>query len=251
MSVREALGRGVGGILAPIAAEGSLVRGARLFHPDGVVFHADVHAIEGGGPLGAALQGPALARFSGALFRGHRGSLLPDILGLALRFHPGRGAEPGARSQDLLLATFRHVWTLPLAMFVTRRDDYLANAYDTVLRSRVAGERGVFTFRVVPEAPTGEGHGRLARLENAVADGRAWLRLEMRPAWRGAPAVPIATIALREAADVDQEALRFDPFRAGAGIEPAGFFQAMRAAAYPASQLGRALAHGPGRGRRA
>ena len=115
-----------------------------------------MRAIAGGGQLGAVLQGPAIARFSGALFRDVRGRTRPDILGLALRFHPGPGAEPEARSQDLLLATFRHVWTLPIAMVLTRSDDYLANTYSTVLPSRVPGRRGV-TFRVVPEATASEG----------------------------------------------------------------------------------------------
>ena len=51
--------------------------------------------------------------------------------------------------------------------------------------------------------------------------------------------MPIATIALREPADIDQEALHFDPFRDGAGIVPAGFFQAVaRRSTPPASSDG-------------
>jgi len=246
MSVREALGRGLGGLWAPVAAEGSLVRGARLFHPYGVVLDAEVRALQEGGALGAALEGPAIARFSGALFRDGDGHAWPDILGLALRFHPGSGAEPAPGAQDLLLATFRSVWMLPFAMLLTQQDSYLANAYDSVLPSRVPGRAGAVTFRVVPEAASGEGRNRRERLENAAAEGRASLRLEVRPASGGRPGVPIATIALLSPSDVDQEALRFDPFRAGAGIVPTGFFQAVRAAVYPAGQLGRGLAHGRG-----
>jgi len=246
MSVREALGRGLGGLWAPVAAEGSLVRGARLFHPYGVTLDAEVRALPDGGALGATLEGPAIARFSGALFRDGKGHAWPDILGLALRFHPGRGAEPGPEAQDLLLATFRSVWMLPLAMLLTHPGSYLANAYDSVLPSRVPGLAGAVTFRVVPEVAGGEGQSRRERLENAVAEGRAVLRLEMRPASGSRPGVPIATIALLSPSDVDQQALRFDPFRTGAGIVPTGFFQAMRAAIYPAAQLGRGLAEGRG-----
>jgi hypothetical protein len=250
MSVREALGRGLGGLWAPVAAEASLVRGARLFHPYGMVLDAEVRALPEGGALGAALEGPAIARFSGAIFRDDAGRAWPDILGLALRFHPGKGAEPAPGAQDLLLATFRSVWMLPFAMLLTHPGSYLANVYDSVLPSSVPGRAGAVTFRVVPEPVREEGRTRRERLENAVAEGRASLHLEMRPAAGPRPAVPIATIALLAPSDVDQEALRFDPSRAGAGIVPTGFFQAVRAAIYPAGQLGRGVANGPGRGGR-
>jgi len=242
MNVREALGRGLGGLAAPFVAEASLVRGARLFHPEGLAFDAEVRALPGAGALGAALEGPAIARFAGAIFRESTGDAWPDILGLALRVHPGRGAEPGPRSQDLLLATFRSVWTLPFAMLLTRPGSYLANAYDSVLPSRVPGQAGAVTFRAVPELAAGEGKSRRERLENAVAEGRGVLRLEMRPAASRRPGFPIASITLIAPADADPEALRFDPLRAGAGIVPTGFFQAVRAAVYPAGQLGRGLA---------
>jgi hypothetical protein len=52
----------------------------------------------------------------------------------------------------------------------------------------------------------------------------------------------VAEIALRERVPVNQQALRFTPFRAGRGIVPSGFVQAARAAAYAASQAGRRIA---------
>ena len=111
MSVLEALGRGVGGILAPVAAEASLVRGAAVLHADGVVVRAEVTAIAAPDPLGAlgeALGGPALVRFSNALRRARPGRDPRDVLGAAVRFRAGTD-----RPQDLLFATFLHAWQAP------------------------------------------------------------------------------------------------------------------------------------------
>jgi hypothetical protein len=249
MSAREAVGRAIGGLAAPLAAEASLVRGARVFHPDGVVYAAEVSALAGDGPLaelGRALQGAALVRFSGALRRYHPGKDPRDLFGAAVRFHAGAGAQPTRRSQDLLFATFRRLWQIPLGILLTDPRDFLANDYHAVLPFQIPGGEAPFTFCLTPERCAADGRDRYERLEHAVASGHALLRLDARLArWR-APFTPVATIALRERAAVDQEALRFDPFRAGAGIVPVGLSQAVRAAVYPASQLGRAIARGPG-----
>jgi hypothetical protein len=50
----------------------------------------------------------------------------------------------------------------------------------------------------------------------------------------------VARIHLLEAVDVDQDLLRFSPFRAGRGIVPRGFVHALRRGAYTAS---RAMGH--------
>jgi hypothetical protein len=236
MGLLEALGRGVGGVVAPVAALGSLTRGARLFHPDGVVYRADVRALQAEGALGdlaRRLEGPAIIRLSGALFRHRPGRTLPDVLGAAVRF--------GA-AQDLLFATFRRSYELPVAMLATNAGDFLANEYYTVLPSDIPGREGV-TFRLVPFHPSPPGRDRRERLARAVADGAASFELEARRAYAG-PWTSFASITLRERADVDQEELRFNPFHDGLGIVPHGFLQAVRAAVYPASQIGRALAHG-------
>jgi hypothetical protein len=242
MDVREALGRAVGGILAPLAAEASLTRGTPIFHADGVVLAAKVEAVDAEEPLGdlgRSLQGPALARLSGALQRYQEGRDPPDVFGAAIRF--------GARSekpQDLLLATFRRLWEMPLAPLRTDARDFLANDYYTVLPSHVPGTETLYTFRLVPEAPAPDGSDHVDRLVRAVAQGRAILHLEARP--RGdARFTRIASITLTGRTAVAPGGLRFDPFRAGAGVVPAGFFQAVRTAVYPASELGAAVARGP------
>ncbi len=118
MDVGGALGRAIGLLIAPAAAVSSFIRGARIFHPDGVVYRADVlaDATEGAlGKLGRRLAGPALARFSGGTRREKPGTSPRDLLGVALRFNTPPVAVPGpdSRSQDLLLISVQHLWQLP------------------------------------------------------------------------------------------------------------------------------------------
>jgi hypothetical protein len=243
MDVGEALGRAVGGLLAPLVAEASLTRGVAVLHADGVVLHGKVEALEADAPLGAlgkALQGPALVRFSSALQRYREGRDPPDVFGAAIRFGAGT-----PEAQDLLFGTFRHLWEIPLAPLRTDPHDFLANDFYTALPSHVPGTETLFTFRLIPNAAAPDGKDHRDRLERAVAEGRAKLRLEARLN-AGGRYVPVASIELTSSASLaPEEELHWNPFRAGAGLVPAGFFQAMRAAVYPASQLGSSLARGP------
>jgi hypothetical protein len=235
MKLSEAIGRVIGGATAPAAALGSFARRARLFHPDGVVHRADVEPINDDA-LARALAGTAIVRLSGALWRWPGGAGLPDILGVAVRFHPGE-----ARAQDLLFASFRNTLTLPLAVFTTNVRDFLADTYYTVLPSRAPG-LGRVTFRLVPEPTASNGGDRRERLERAVDAGRAVFVLQVRERRARARYRGLALIRLRERLEDVGEELRFNPFHAGLGIEPAGLLQAIRAVVYPASQMGRALA---------
>ena len=258
MDLGGAIGRMVGVLLAPAAAVGSFVRGARIFHPDGVVYRADVHPDVTQGVLGKLarrLAGRALVRFSGGLRRDKAGTSPRDVLGVALRFNTPQGADPapGPRAQDLLLLSFQHLWQLPSAALLTNPRDFLANDYHAILPFRV-GRLGVVKFRIVPEvgavaAAGDEEMGRVERLSRAVRQGRAVLRLQVVGAERGADWMALATVVLRESVDIDQADLRFTPFHAGAGIAPVGFLQGMRWAVYPASQAGRDLRRRLGRRR--
>lgn len=248
MDIGGAIGRGIGVLAAPVAAIGSFVRGARIFHPDGVVYRADVHADVKEGALGelaSRLAGRALVRLSGATRREKAGTSPRDILGVALRFNAPRGADPapGSRSQDLLLISIQHLWQLPFGALLTNPRDFLANTYHALLPSRVDG-LGVVKFQIVPEAFAAEGEEamwRLERLEHAVRRGRAVMHLQVKGAERGAEWKALATVVLRERVNIDQAELRFTPFHDGAGIEPVGFVQGLRWAVYPASQAGSAL----------
>lgn len=247
MRLREAIGRAIGGVFAPLAALGGLIRGARLFHPEGVVYRAQVTPIatEGAvGELAQRLAGPALVRFSGALWRRAHRAAVPEILGAAVRFT--RNPKPEARAahgdQDLLFATIPSILLLPLAPFTTNRRDFLANTYNADLPFFVEG-LGQVKFRLTTSNAGATGEDRLARLEHAVKTGRGALHLEVRR--RRGLWIPVAAIELRERADIDQEALRLNPFRSGRGIIPVGLLQSIRAAIYPASQIGRRAARGP------
>jgi hypothetical protein len=248
MNVGEAIGRVFGVLAAPVAAVSSFVRGARIFHPDGVVYRADVHADVTEGALGALagrLAGPALVRLSGAMRRDKAGTSPRDVLGVALRFNtpPGAGPAPGSRSQDLLLLSIQHLWQLPVGAMLTDPRDFLANDYHAIVPFRVE-ELGVVKFRLVPEGRAAEGDAamsRLERLERAVRQGRAVLRLQVKSEEPGAEWKALATVALKERVDIDQAALELTPSHDGAGIKPVGFFQGLRWAVYPASQVGREL----------
>jgi hypothetical protein len=248
MDIGGAIGRVIGVLVAPVAVVGSFVRGARIFHPDGVVYRADVQADVKAGALGklaSRLAGRALVRLSTATRREEAGTSPRDILGMALRFNarPGADPAPGSRSQDLLLLSIQHLWQLPVGALLTNPRDFLANNYHALVPFRVDG-MGVVKFRIVPEpdaARGDEGRGRLERLEDAVRREGAVLQLQVKSDERGAEWKPLATVVLRERVDIDQEELRFTPYHEGAGIEPVGFVQGLRWADYPASQLGRAL----------
>jgi hypothetical protein len=245
MDTGEMIGKGVSVLLAPLAALGSFLRGARLFHPRGVVYRADVRAevTEGAvGVLGRRLAGPALVRLSSA----------GPVLGVAVRFGSPPVAVPsqGTPLQDLILLSVPRLADLPVAARLTEPRDFLANSYYAIAHSRAEG-LGVVELRLVPRERIGEARSALDadtarddRLEREVAAWAAVFELEVRQVARGAPWQPVATVTLTGQAEVDQEKLDLNPYHDGLGLVPAGFLQGLRWAVYPASQLGRRLRRG-------
>lgn len=65
--------------------------------------------------------------------------------------------------------------------------------------------------------------------------GQAVLVLEAQASLLS-PYQPLAEVRVARRLDLDQEALRFSPFRTGRGIEPRGFVHGLRRAVYPVSQ---------------
>jgi hypothetical protein len=238
--LRERVGTLLGRLWAPVIATIARARHARMFHPDGHTFTGvAVAADDPSGPhdpalmaVGRALTGRVLARFSGALWRGEVEHL--DVLGLALRFRTGSApfdaaARPG--DTDLLTATIRSPLTLLAAPFVTDASDFVGNRYWAVSPFAVPDAR--VELRLVPIHDGPHEGSRLERLRAAVDAGRAawWLqaRRTLHLRWQR-----IARITITGALDVDQAALRFDPFRGA--LRPVGLIHAIRRAAYPASQ---------------
>jgi hypothetical protein len=190
--------------------------------------------------LARGLSGHALVRLSGALFK--RPIERFEVLGLALRISdaPIVDARPRAHDQDLTFATIVSPLSMPIAPFTTRSDDFLANRYYAVAPFQVPGI-GRMKLRLVPKEDTvriPRREPRADRLEADVRAGHATFVLQIRRTltrtW-----IPLATLTLTAVADVDQEALRFDPFRNGRGITPVGFVHAMRRSTYAASQAAR------------
>jgi hypothetical protein len=247
--LRERLGEIVGRLWAPAIHGIARLRGSRMFHPVGHTFSGRATAVPGPlGSIGEQLAGRVLARCSPALSKTGREWL--EVLGIALRFRPGEGPpldhQAALGDQDLLFATVPSPLVLLISPFLTDAHDFVGSRYWATAPFAVHGH-GRVELRLVPIAPdvaasaaappAGAG-SREARLRAAVAAGRVawWLeaRGTLKTDWH-----QVARIDLEAPADVDERALRFDPFRSGAGIVPVGFVHAIRRAAYAASQHAR------------
>jgi hypothetical protein len=218
---------------------GSVVRSARVFHPDGVAYRASV-TVRGvddrpGGGLGVPLLDDpgtyaGLVRFSrGAGFP----EPLPDVLGLAVRIVDAHGR---GSSQDLL-------FTSSLAQPIGRQlilpsYGFGGSVMSSVLPYRL-GDAGTGWFGARVSHRQGAPLRRLVELAQAVAEGD--VQLELCYASRFGPWQPLADIRLGEQLlPTESEALAFNvDDNAGGGIVPAGWVQALRRHAYAASQAGR------------
>lgn len=212
-----------------------------MFHPEGHTFTGRVVATGEGSyaELGRRLAGRALVRLSPALWR--NGTEHLEVLGLALRMRPGGGPAldhvPIAIDQDILFATIRSPLTMVLSPFTTDASDFAGNRYWAVSPFAVA-ELGRVKLRLSPVDRKRTKGRRIERLREAVRSGHAIWQLDARRTltrrWH-----PVAHLIVEREAAVDQVALRFDPFRTGAGVVPVGLVHAIRRAAYAASQHAR------------
>ncbi len=235
MDLTGLAGRAAGLLLAPLFGIGSYLRQARFFHPSGVCYRAEVQPADGElHALGERLGPTALVRLSGAWWRSHE---WPDVLGIALRFQETPGAAPTDSDQDLLLATIPLPVFTPLAPLWTQVHDFLDNTYYGVSPFAVTGI-GSLRFRLRSGATSPAGADRQSRIAAATATGTAMLQLQAQSA-PGASWHPVADLRLTAELVVDQETLRFSPFRQGRGIAPRGFIHGLRRGVYLFSQAGR------------
>ncbi len=198
--------------VAPIWSALSRVRGARIFHPDGVAHRATL-TVPGGARTGARLFDRE-ATYT-ATVRLSRGvglpQPLPDTLGLAVRIEDAYGER---RHQDFLMNTsldwpVLHHLILPALL--------PGQSYSSVLAYRIGG-----SLRVVGAIPRGQQAFDLAL---AGLSGRL---------------APVARLQLGERLPGEiAERIRFNPWHTGGGIRPAGPLQRLRGQAYPGSQRGR------------
>jgi hypothetical protein len=237
-----------GALLAPLTAAVSFIRQSRTFHPRGILCRAEVETLTTDGPataVAARLSGAALVRFSSAIWKQVEWK---DVLGCALRFCESPvGERVRATDQDLLFATIRRPWTMALSPLATHQHDFFANHYYAVSPFEVA-ELGRVEWRLTPEnkAAAGGAHrSRSERFHAALKEGSANFVLEWaryRKPWAAfddRAFQPLVRIHLVEAVDLDQEALRFNPFQTGRGLKPVGFIHSLRPRAYSGSQHAR------------
>jgi hypothetical protein len=239
----EGIGVVIGLGLGPLVFAVAAIRRGRFVHPDGRIYRGHFEALHDA-PLGRALAGPAIARISTTLnlARGADDEHA-DVLGLAVRFGAGTGAEvpsplPGPGDQDLLAASFRGFRKAASARAETDVHDALANVY-RVVAPTIAPGGGALELRWVGLPFASMAATRRARLAEAIAGGRADFVLEVSregDAWEA-----IGRLRLSGEVDLDETRLALSPFRAGRGFRPTGFTTGIRRVVYPASCLGRRL----------
>lgn len=225
-----AAGRAVAGTLF-----GGLARvlGTRPLHPAGVAFEAewvvDEPRVRGARVLARRGRRRAYVRFS-------RGFGLPEpvpeLMSMAIKLPDAYG--PG-RDQDLLLAAtgerpvLRHVFAWG--------GNHLDRTYSSVLPFRV-GDR-TMVLGAAPRPPARRRPGDLPELEAAAAAGE--LAFDVRVATPSGSWHTVARLEVgRQLREEEESALAFNSSNAGGGIEPVGFVNRVRDAAYVAAAHGRA-----------
>lgn len=243
----EAMGLWVGSLIAPIFAFGSLLRQARIFHPQAINFRADVRAIEGEEVdqrftelVTELTKGDALVRLSTGMWSVER-TMLPDVLGMSIRFRADRdnNYNPEEGSQDLLLVTSENLMKLPVAALSTNQYNFAGNAYHGMAPFEVAEQQDMI-LRVVPTTQIDvAGTDRYQNIRTSVDEEDVVFRLETASRFQPMKWIPLVEIRLMAEVSVDDSKLEFYPFRTGQNIIPQGFIQYMRSVPYLLSQYAR------------
>jgi hypothetical protein len=218
----------VAGALAGLAA----LRRGKAVHPHGVSYRARLvldgaRSAAGSELLGAAGERTAVVRFSRSLGLPRP---LPDLLGMSIRVPDAYG--PG-RHQDLLLVSSVDRPVLH-HLFLPARD-VQQRPYSCSLPYRAGGRLLLVGAVPDPTSPRPGGADELDRLARAAATGE--LRFALAVARLGGRFERVGTLHLDRAPLPGAfDALRFNPFHCGGGLEPAGTLNRLRAHAYPLSQ---------------
>jgi hypothetical protein len=176
--------------------------------------------------FGSSARRPALVRFSRSLGLPRP---LPDLLGMSLRVPDAYGA---GRDQDFLMVT--SVDAPVLHHLFVPAGDVQQRPYSSSLPYRAGGE--TFLVGALPrrESPRVEGGDELERLAAAAATGALVFDLAVAAVWGRFR--PVAEIRVEDPLPPEADALRFNPWNTGGGLEPAGLLNRMRDHAYPLSQ---------------
>ena len=228
--ISELFGFLLGYPLGLIFAAGSILRNARIFHPRGLLFCAEIETLP---ESSLTLPSHAIVRFSSAWWKTRE---WPDVLGLAIRMSKNRinTVSPGKSDQDLLFASFRRPWEIFLAPFSTEHHDFQDNNYFAISPFTLSSGL-IVDFMIDPSRGHRTVGTRDEKLTGNVMAGNVVLRLLMKErnqkTWR-----MVARINIKEETSLDQEGLRFHPFQNGQEIRPYGFLQYLRYGPYKMSQ---------------
>jgi len=228
--ISELFGFILGYPLGLFFAAGSILRNSRVFHPRGLLFCGEIETY----PESPVKFPPhALVRFSSAWWKNRE---WPDALGLAIRMseNMAHSASPARGDTDLLFASFRKPWEIFLSPFTTDVTDFLSNNYFAISPFHISDNLKV-DFMIDPSRGHRSGGSREEKLLGNVIGGKVVLRLMMKvrgqKTWK-----MVARIIIHDESQIDQEALRFFPFRTGGKFRPAGFLQHLRFGPYKMSQ---------------
>jgi hypothetical protein len=182
-------------------------------------------------PRGATLldepgEWPALVRFSRSVGLPRP---LPDLLGASLRVLDAYG---DGRHQDVLMVSSVD---LPVLHHVfVPAGDVQQRPYSSSLPYRVGEKSILLGVTPDPRSPRPAGEDEFDRLARAAATGR--LRFGFAVAPLGGRFRRVGTLEVGERLPDTLDALRFNPFNCGGGLEPAGWLNRLRDYAYPLSQ---------------
>jgi hypothetical protein len=224
----EAAGLSIGAVLAALAA----LRRGKAFHPEGVVYEARL-TIPGAREAPAAaelLSRPgehrAIVRFSRAVGLPRP---IPDLLGLSLRIPDAYGH---GRHQDFLLVTSAD---LPLVHHIFLPAlDVQQRPYTSSLPYRAGND--LFLVGALPrrDSPRPGGGDEFDRLRAAAAGGGLAFDIAVAPV--SGRFRPVGSLRVGGRLGPELDALRFNPWNSGGGMEPAGWLNGARDRAYKLSQ---------------
>jgi hypothetical protein len=224
----DAAGFAIGGALAGLAA----LRRGKAVHPHGAVYRADLAVERQDGELGqtklfgSTTTRRALVRFSRSLGLPRP---LPDLLGMSVRVLDLYGA---GLHQDFLMVT--SVDAPVVHHLFVPAGDVQQRPYSSSLPYR-AGSR-TFLVGAVPRAdsPSYDDGNELERLAAAAATGELAFDLAVAGVWGRFR--PVAELRVGDPLPSEADALRFNPWNSGGGLELTGVLNRLRDIAYPLSQ---------------
>jgi hypothetical protein len=225
----DAAGFAIGGMLAGLAA----LRRGKAVHPHGAVYSADLVVERQNGELGrtklfgSAATRPALVRFSRSLGLPRP---LPDLLGMSVRMLDVYGA---GLHQDFLMVTSVDA---PVVHHVfVPAGDVQAHPYSSSLPYRAGGLTFIVGALPRADSPRFEGQGNeLERLAAAASTGALVFDLAVADVWGRFR--PVGELRVGQPLPPEADALRFNPWNTGGGLELTGTLNRLRDIAYPLSQ---------------